>query len=352
MKDHRRSSIPSIKEEAVIALLTESGFKKIRFRQGNIHLACPFAPYTSLHKSDEDRNPSMGVRVFDDRPAVVNCFTCGFAAGADEGRGLEKLYMHLSIHDPRFEPLIEKAIAVDEPDTEAVVSAVAHRQYLKDRGVAVRGVDEREFAEFAGTPYTKYLRSRGITKATAVAWGMGADLPDRRVVFPVRDLDGVLMGAVGRTVDPDVEPRYKNYWEREFYKSEHLFGLHMSDPSKPTVVVEGPMDALWIWQALREHGREWNAVALMGSKPSKHQIDLLVDSGKAIYVLPDKDEPGREMAKRTIDGVATRVPTYLCRYFHVESAGDPAELDPDDLNDVILAAEPAMSFRSFSRFSR
>lgn len=130
-----------------------------------------------------------------------------------------------------------------------------------------------------------YLTRRGIKRETARAWGMGYATHGRyvdRIIMPMTCPNGRSLTA--RTVHKDVQPRYLNPPGVDHGKL--LFGWHMVKPDSDLVLVEGPLDAVALWQ----HGIP--AVAMLGNTLKDHQIPLLMrrPADAAIYVMLDPTE--------------------------------------------------------------
>ena len=106
----------------------------------------------------------------------------------------------------------------------------------------LRGVDMRH----------PYLASRGIRETTAHEFGIGfyagPGLMSQRLVIPIEDEAGHLMGYCGRSLDGR-EPRYR--FPAGFAKSQVLFNLHraMATRQSTVIVVEGFFDCLKVYQA-------------------------------------------------------------------------------------------------------
>ncbi|HEY7118890.1 MAG TPA: CHC2 zinc finger domain-containing protein, partial [Tepidisphaeraceae bacterium] len=150
-------------------------------------------------------------------------------------------------------------------------------------------------------PNHPYLKGRGFTKETIGYYGLGycaRGLMQSRIVIPLHDPLGRLIGYAGRVVDDqaitDDNPRYRfpSAREREgktyeFHKSEFLYrGFEVKSPVSQLVIVEGFASVWWF----RECGLDIEVVALMGASCSETQSKLIVESldpdGTA-WVMPD-----------------------------------------------------------------
>ncbi len=118
-----------------------------------------------------------------------------------------------------------------------------------------------------------------------------------RIVFPIKDRRGRVIGFGGRILD-DAVPKYLNSPETPvFHKSDTLYGLYearkSSNAVKSLIVVEGYMDVI----ALAQHGIE-NVVATLGTATTSQHILQLYRCTQEIVFCFDGDRAGKEAAWR------------------------------------------------------
>ena len=118
-----------------------------------------------------------------------------------------------------------------------------------------------------------------------------------RIVFPIKDRRGRIIGFGGRVLD-DAVPKYLNSPETPvFHKSDALYGLYearkSSHTTKSLVVVEGYMDVV----ALAQHGIG-NVVATLGTATTSQHIQQLYRCTQEIIFCFDGDRAGKEAAWR------------------------------------------------------
>jgi DNA primase len=125
-----------------------------------------------------------------------------------------------------------------------------------------------------------------------------------RVMVPIRDRQGRVIGVGGRSLD-GAEPKYLNSPETEvFAKGHHLFALdRAADPIRRAdlaVVVEGYFDAIALHAAGVTH-----AVAALGTALSRQQITQLCRccDSKRLVLNFDADRAGVRAAERAIGEV-------------------------------------------------
>ena len=117
-------------------------------------------------------------------------------------------------------------------------------------------------------------------------------------MLPICDLDGRVLGFGARRPDTSRGPKYVNSPASAiFAKRELLFGTHHARgpaaKAGSVIVVEGYFDLL----ALHEVGIG-NAVALMGTAVSEHQIAVMKRLAPKIVLMLDGDDAGRDATER------------------------------------------------------
>lgn len=120
-----------------------------------------------------------------------------------------------------------------------------------------------------------------------------------RIMFPIRDVRGRVIGFGGRVLGDD-KPKYLNSPETDvFHKSRELYGLYEARQAnrklEQLVVVEGYMDVI----ALAQYGIN-NAVATMGTACGEEHLTLAFRFVSEIVFCFDGDNAGRNAAKRAL----------------------------------------------------
>lgn len=151
------------------------------------------------------------------------------------------------------------------------------------------------------------------------------DLFRDRIIFPILDYQGNVVGFGGRAVE-DAVPKYLNTPETEVYvKRYHLFGLYQARETirkcNEVILVEGYMDCL----KLHQHGIN-QAVASLGTAVTRQQALLLRRYAENVMVLYDGDEAGQRETLRAVDLLSAQD-------FNVDVLTLPAGQDPDDFLD-------------------
>lgn len=297
------------KQQAVIQLLNKSRFRT-RVGSENISIPCPLAAYSPLHKSKVDSRPSMGIKVTESA-VLVHCFTCGFKSGQ-----LSYLYARLAKHDQRWRPALQAVQEMEAQYLSAGLAALESIGYMRAEATQDKPFDESLFAPYANQ-FAPYLKRRGIALETGKRWGVGVDTQRRRAVIPVRDRQGALWGAVGRSYI-DEKPKYLNYWEMK--KGKHLLGEHLITEACTTIIVEGSLDALICDQAVHRAGYQddYNVVSILGSSLTSVQAQKIISCSHEVILALDADEAGQRGTKSAIDLLGKRIMT---RVANISSVG-------------------------------
>lgn len=144
-----------------------------------------------------------------------------------------------------------------------------------------------------------------------------------RVLFPVLDVRGRVIGFGGRQFGHAEGPKYLNSPESVlFKKSQSLYGLFQAQKNiraeDRCIIVEGYMDCL----ALHQAGIPY-AVATLGTALSMDQAQLLKRLTKNIYILFDGDAAGQQAQVKLMEA-------FLSIGIVVRGIVLPDGLDPDD----------------------
>jgi DNA primase len=121
-----------------------------------------------------------------------------------------------------------------------------------------------------------------------------------RLIFPIFNLSGRIIGFGGRGIDDQIQPKYLNSPETPiFKKGEGLYGLYQSKErvreKGEVLLVEGYFDLLSVYQ----HGFE-NMCAPLGTALTENQAMLLARFAKKVMILFDGDLSGLKAALRAV----------------------------------------------------
>ncbi len=209
-------------------------------------------------------------------------------------------------------------------------SAADGLSYLKRRGLSNSTIT-RFGLGYAPEGWDNLIRAmgeKGYEKAELMDAGLAVKnsngrIYDRfrhRVMFPIIDVRGSVIGFGGRVLD-DSKPKYLNSPDTiVFNKSRNLFALNLAKKSKQgrIILTEGYMDTI----ALHQAGFDC-AVASLGTSLTEDHVKLLSNYTKEVVISYDGDQAGINAAQRAIGllektGITVRV-------LRVTGAKDPDE---------------------------
>ena len=184
------------------------------------------------------------------------------------------------------------------------------------------------FAPDAWDVLAKYLLSKGFTEEELITAGVchrskkGSiyDVFRNRVMFPIVDTRGNVIGFGGRVMD-DSTPKYLNTAQTPvFDKGRNLFSLNFAKDSSSNIFIlaEGYMDVIAINQAGFS-----NVVATLGTAITADQARIISRYASEVIIAYDSDEAGQKATKKAIAhfnevGLSARI-------LHIENAKDPDE---------------------------
>jgi len=241
--------------------------------------------------------------------------------------------------------------------------AGAARAYLEGRGLG-REVLEEFGVGYAPSAWDRVLlsaRRAGFTEAEMRAAGLGQQgrrgLYDRfrgRIMFPLRDARGRVLGFGARAMRANQQPKYVNSPEGPVYrKGRSLFGIDRARPHATkegrVYVVEGYTDVL----ALHQAGFR-NSVASMGTALTDEQVGELARLAREVVLAFDADASGQEAMLRAQAAAAGR--GVSLKVARLPDDKDPcdllAEAGPDSFKTIAGDAIPILEFQVTSVLER
>ena len=313
--------VNEIKRRLSIIDLVESYTSVKKTGRGYVGL-CPF---------HDDRNPSMHI---DEEKGLFHCFSCG--AGGDI-LGFYMRYNNTTFPEALAELAKRANIPIEKtaPKTRGArgagtllkINSIVSKYYQKTLE-STRGNQARQYLEKRGIPpevavefglgyapdgwdsLTKFLTKHKVPLGFAEKVGLlvrrnsGDGFYDRfrgRLMFPIMNVDGKVIGFGGRVIDGEGEPKYINSPESEVYhKRSSFYGLDKSRDhirrSRRAIIVEGYMDFLSVYSSgIR------NAVATLGTALTRDHVGVLKRYTDRYVVIFDGDESGIKAAVRSLD---------------------------------------------------
>jgi DNA primase len=183
------------------------------------------------------------------------------------------------------------------------------RDYLKTRGIAEETARAFMLGYAPARPanFTGVIAKRGMIEA-AVKAGLVKRYDDRppydmfraRLMFPIRDALGRVIGFSGRVLDQSL-PKYINSTDSPIYsKARAIYGIYEARQTiakvDRAIVVEGNIDVIALWQAGFKE-----TVAPLGTALTVDQLRLLTRYSRNIFACFDGDTAGRKASLRALE---------------------------------------------------
>lgn len=313
----------------------------------NFKANCPF---------HNEKTPSFSVSP---KKQIYHCFGCGANGNAigflmdyehkDFVEAVEALATELGLTVPRENNLPLEQKPKSEIDLYAVMERAAkfYFQQLKNNQPAINYLKQRGLSGeickrfqigyapqswdqlirfFSDLPNKlKHLSELGLVVMKDN--GQGYDRFRNRIMFPIRNRLGKVIGFGGRVIDPNDQPKYLNSPETIlFHKGEELYGLYEVLSSKRRIeklmIVEGYMDVV----ALAQFGIDY-AVATLGTATTKTHITKLMRYSKELIFCFDGDNAGKKAAWRALETILPIINDEM----QIKFLFLPEEDDPDSL---------------------
>jgi DNA primase len=339
---------------------------------------CPF---------HEERTPSFGI---DPVEKLYHCFGCGVGGdvfsfvmeteGLDFAGALESLadrygvQLEREAEDPadaarraardRLLALLERTAAYYVRVLWESPEAAPARSYLAERGLEEGALREYRVG-FSPGSYDRVVgasAAAGYTREELLACGLaqerrdGRGLIDRfrgRIMFPLCDERGRVLGFGARALKPDDRPKYLNSSDNAvFHKNEVLYGLDLARAPAAragrVVLVEGYTDAV----ALRQAGVA-EVVGSMGTALTERQVSALARVAPTALFCQDPDAAGQEAVSRSVAALrdvnrARAGRGVEFRIVRLPAGSDPADVvqrdGPDAMRALLERAVPIARF--------
>ena len=333
------SKINEIRESADIVDIIKN-YIPLELKGKNYFGVCPF---------HQDHSPSMSVSK---EKQMYKCFSCGaagnvftFVSNYENITFIEAVVkvagiLGISVGDYTTTKPKEKYEreynAMDlalkfYQNTLSTKDGGAAREYLLKRGLN----EEMQKVFDIGLSTTSdklspFLKQKGMDEKFILDLGLitqeeGSikDTFKDRILFPIHDAKGHVVGFTGRVYKGDYKPKYLNSKENHIFKKGNiLFNYHRARDAirtkKEVVIVEGNMDAIRMYVSGIK-----NTIALMGVSLTKEQIDLIRNLHATVILMLDNDEAGRTAT--LTNGEALENAGITCKVVRLSGEKDPDE---------------------------
>jgi DNA primase len=327
------------------------GEVKLKKKGGSYRAKCPF------HNGNNDTSFSVS-----DKQQFYHCFNCGASGNA--------LTFVMEFHNCEFVDAIEilaEKIGVDVPREDVSHFGGQAAPYVDRKDIYLLMGDITKFYEQQLSKHKNsakvinYLKKRGLSGTTVKHFQIGYapdswdsvckrfsvtpekemqlidsgmikrrdsggtyDFFNDRLMFPILDRRGRVIGFGGRVFD-NQEPKYLNSPETSiFHKGQELYGLYQVKQAhkecERILVVEGYMDVV----ALSQFGVDY-AVASLGTATTPEHIKLLFRNTDNIICCFDGDSAGKKAAWRALENALPHLQDGRSVHFMFLEEGE----DPD-----------------------
>lgn len=310
--------------------------ERIKIKPDFISAACPF------HKGGKETRPSFWVNR---ARGYWGCFTCN-----THGSSLKWLLKEMGVRNTGLMSRIEDEEKEHRSGKETVGKVRTRRRREGPLGSEYTLPDSL-LGVYDWMPTD--LIDEGFTPEVLQEHDVGYDRDRDRITFPIRDLEGNLIGISGRTVMHGVQPKYLVYsgpkmsngvWEpgelgewypdysnqgirNQLWRMEKCWDrLNRNESGEEyLILVEGYKAAMWLVQL------GWTTtVALMGAYLNPNQERIVRRVGVPTYVFLDNNRPGRKGSKKICQrlGISS---FRVCEVTYPTKCGEDAQ--PDDLGE-------------------
>ncbi|WP_113074541.1 DNA primase [Petrotoga sp. 9PW.55.5.1] len=223
-------------------------------------------------------------------------------------------------------------------------------KYLKNRKISKDLAKEFELGFATGSDVKKVLERELIDTTIAIKAGLihneGNEFFHNRLIIPIRDNDGLLVGFSGRIIKEEENiPKYLNTSENNYFKKSKILYMYYKNKkfikeNDFAILVEGYFDVISMYRLGFK-----NVVGILGSSFTKDHAVGLVKSTNKVVSMFDMDEAGKKATLSTID-------ILYPKDFQIAVSTYPAK-DPDELtkkHDEKYIAELLKSSYKFYEF--
>ena len=314
---------------------------------------------------------------------IYYCFGC------HKGGGPVNFIMEVeSLDYPDAVRFLARRAGMEVPEDDAYQSNYKKQERLRALCKDTARYFHEQLNSPNGRPGQEYINKRGLSRATVTRFGLGfapegwsglldtmtkmgytkeelldaglvlksqkGGLYDRfrnRLMFPIIDVRGNVIGFGGRVMD-DSKPKYLNSPETViFNKRKNLFALNVAKKSKQgrIILTEGYMDAI----ALHQYGFDC-AVASLGTALTEEHAQLLAKYTREVVLTYDGDEAGQNATRRAIP-MLERAGLQV-KILRMQGAKDPDEFlkayGPDRFRALLDRSENQAEYRLLSLQNR
>ena len=307
----------------------EQELENIRKSANIVEVISSYLPLTQKGKNyfgvcpfHEDHSPSMSVS---EEKQIYKCFSCGaagnvftFVSEYENVNFIEAVKIVAEKCGLTFKGAINNKAKIKQNKTEYEIMDISlkyyqnnlntelgtkAKEYLNSRKISSTAIKEFDIGLALDQNYSLHnlLTSKKYDIEAMVSLGLvnrnGKYLNDtfiNRIIFPIHNLEGEVIGFTGRIYKPEDKEQAKYLNSKEtsiFKKGQILFNYHRAKKEisrkKEVIIVEGNMDAV----RMSINGIK-NVIALMGTSLTKEQVDIIKSLRAKVILMLDNDNAG------------------------------------------------------------
>lgn len=288
----------------------------------NYFAICPF---------HDDHNPSMSISP---DKQIYTCFVCGSSGNVFN---FVMDYEKISFAEAVSKVAYKVGINIDYKKSDVIKTDNKNSKYYKMYDI-VNKYYQNNLKSIYGKSAIVYLKNRNITDDVIKEFEIGLSMNDNnvskllekkgydvnelidiglcgnsnnyiydifrnRIMFPLYDLEGNVVGFSGRIYNGEDESKYVNSKESVIFKKGMLLynyhrALKYAREKHEIIVVEGFMDVIRLWSIGIK-----NVVATMGTAITKEHADLIRKLSKNVILCFDGDKAGEKATSSAIDAL-------------------------------------------------
>lgn len=268
-------------------------FKSVKDMNDFIQVTCPF------HKNGQERTPSSGINK---KTGFFHCFACNkkcdiyTVINKVTNKDGQAWLKSIATYDER----ITRDTIIDKPDEKT--------KYYDKRMINIYNNS------------SSYLSDRGISKEIQEKFETGFDKYNNAVTFPVKDINGKILGFVSRNIKTKFFNNIKNM-------TMPLYGLYeVKDTRDEIYVCESIIDALTLWS----YNKKAVALCGLGNKLQIEQLKTL--QARTLILALDNDKPGKQASNKLYNKLKDY--KIIKKAIIPEDKKDINELSPEEIKNL------------------
>lgn len=226
-----------------------------------------------------------------------------------------------------------------------------HRREITDSTIAKFGIG---YADGSWDSLYSYFKAKGVDEKLLMELGLISQKDGKyydkfrdRVMFPIINTGGKVIGFGGRALTNEATPKYLNSPENKvFQKKNNLYALNITRQEMGkegmAIIVEGYMDVISLYQSGVK-----NVAASLGTALTENQAKLVNRYAKNVVLSYDADAAGQKAALRGIEVLKNE--NCKVKVLHVTDGKDPDEYIKKNGREafmkLVLAAVPYTDYK-------